>query len=155
MMQRFIFLAAVLTLGCTPSTSPTAATTTTYVGCNGDKRINLTQIPVDIASEDGTLTLHLLAAAPAMPLAGENTWTMAIQTPDGNPANVKSVSGVASMPDHGHTSSVTPQAVQQPNGQWLVSSVSLTMAGVWRVTFTIERSDGTKATALVYACVAG
>ncbi len=155
MIRKLGATLAVVLIGCTSAGNASDANSATYVGCNGDKRINLTGIPADITSEDGALTLHFTAADPAVPLAGENTWTFAVQSTGGVTADIKSVSAAAFMPDHGHPSSVAPIATLLPSGTWLLSNLYLTMAGVWRVTLTLERADGTKATALVYACVAG
>ena len=149
-------LAGALALTACGTTTETAdAASETYVGCAGDKRVNLGGFPANAASEDGAFVLHFTTGQPALPLAGENTWTFAVQTPDGAKADFTSIAGVAFMPDHGHPSSVAPQASLQPDGTWKVQNLVLSMAGVWRVTFTLKRASGTDVTVVVFTCVAG
>ncbi len=131
------------------------ATADAYVGCNGDKRINLTAFPMDVASNDGALTLRFLSADPSVPLAGENTWTMSVQTASGGKADITAIAGAAFMPDHGHPSAKTPLITQQPDGTWKLQEIYLTMAGVWRITLTLKQPGGADATAVVFVCVPG
>ena len=155
MRIRLFAVFSLLALGACTSTPSGQSDSDAYVGCNGDPRINLLAFPANVATDDAALTLHFLAAEPSVPLAGDNTWTVAVQTASGGKADVSAIIGAAFMPDHGHPSSVAPIATHQPDGTWRIEHLNLAMAGVWRVTLTLKRAAGQNATAVVYVCVAG
>lgn len=154
-MHRIVPFVLVLCAACTSSTTASTDAGSTYVGCNGDTRVNLTGWPTDIAAPDGTLRLHFVSGTPSVPLANDNTWTLAVQDSAGLPLDVSSLSAYAFMPDHGHPSLEKPAFTHLPDGTWQVSSINFSMPGVWRVTFTVTRKDGTKVDIEVFACAAG
>ena len=149
-------LAGPLASACGTAPAPALdAASSTYVGCNGDKRVNVGALPSVVPSDDGQLRLRVLSAEPAVPLAGENTWTLAIETAAGQALAVQGIRADAFMPDHGHPSPVAPVLSQQSDGTWRMSRLQLVMAGVWRLTLTIQQSGQPDKVVVAFVCVAG
>lgn len=154
-MRRLWWLGMLL-CACTGTSGGSDASSDTYVGCGGDNRINYPQdVPTD---KPAGLQLHFLSAEPAVPLAGENTWTFEIRDANGSPVDANTVTAISVatfMPDHGHPGSVVP-TVTGANGKWRMDHLYLSMAGIWRVTLTLTMADGAASqTAVVFVCVAG
>jgi hypothetical protein len=160
--MRLWCLGLIVLAACT-STTNAADDASSYVGCNGDPRVNLpgsASSGTDSASLEATglsgsnVSLRVAFDAPSVPLAGENTWTVTVLNP-GGPA-VAAISADAFMPDHGHPSSVTPVATLLPDGTWRIEHLNFSMSGVWRVTFKLTRVGvDDPATAVAYVCVTG
>ena len=152
--MRLWLLGLMLLAACT-STVNAPADTSSYVGCNGDSRVNLSGDASAMQLTDAAdgLSLHFAFDAPSVPLAGENTWTVKVDV--GTGAAVTAITADAFMPDHGHPSSVTPVATLLPDGTWRVEHLNFSMSGVWRVTFTLKRADGNSAKAVAFVCVTG
>jgi len=104
-------------------------------------------------------TFRLVAATPAPPQQGENTWVVEISGPDATPlAADASFSIVPWMPDHGHGTNiiagVTP--VNDAAGQFEITPVDLWMPGVWTVDVTIENEAGARVDSGQFAfCIEG
>lgn len=158
--MRYLSLIVILALasacGTSSSTSSAAdAGSDTYVGCNGDPRLNATSFPITLTSDDGKYTLTVQGAVPSVPLSGENTWTIAVTPVSGASPTVVGVHAAAFMPDHGHGSSKTPTFTLQQDGTWKAEHIYLTMAGIWRITFELTLSNKGSAKVVAFTCVAG
>lgn len=138
---------------CTSSVSSTDAGS--YVGCSGDKRVNVSSFPATIGSDSSSVQLKFTAADPAIPLSGENTWTVEVIDGSGNSLSATSISATAFMPDHGHPSPTTPQFTKLSDGSWRAEGINLFMAGVWRLTFTVKLTGKADSTAVAFVCVQG
>lgn len=166
-----LLFAAALAAGCGPaetagtgggtstSSSTSAASTTggqTAAACAKDPRVVAYAVGVDAISTDGALSVHFLDASPAPPAKGNNTWRVQVLDSDGKPVNGAAIVTKAFMPDHGHGSSIKPEATSKgADGTYEITPVNLFMPGVWQITFTVTPAGGKAESAIVNFCVDG
>jgi hypothetical protein len=92
-------------------------------------------------SKSGTAaTVTFMAADPAPPAIGDNTWTVAIADVGGQPLPDATITAVTPfMPDHGHGTAVEAFATPGDNaGEFILTPVNLHMAGLWEVTLDLD-----------------
>ncbi len=157
-------LAAGLAAGCGPAESTggaggqssTSSSTgaPTEAACAKDPRVAAYAVGVEAKSIDGALTVHFLSASPSPPVKGNNTWTVQLLDGQGKPINGATIVTKAFMPDHGHGSSIKPQATAKgTDGTYEITPVTLFMPGVWQITFEVQAPGGVASSAIVTFCV--
>lgn len=161
--MRFSLLPlAALAVACSSSNgsgqSPSdagASTDSALVSCQNDARVDTYSAKLAKPSAKGTFKVTLVSADPAPPARDLNTWTVQITDAAGQPlATTPTVETF--MPDHGHTSTVKPQLLAQPDGTYQVKNLDFFMGGVWRIRFTVGGGDaGAADTADFFFCVEG
>jgi hypothetical protein len=166
--------AALLTAACGPdetsgtggqassSSTATSVSSATSTGtqsagsCAQDPRVVAYAAGVVATATDGALSVHFMAADPAPPAKGNNTWTVRVLDGKGDPVNGAAIVTKAFMPDHGHGSSIKPQATGKgDDGTYEITPVNLFMPGVWQITFTVTPAGGKAESAIVNFCVEG
>ncbi|MBE0684491.1 MAG: FixH family protein [Anaerolineaceae bacterium] len=95
---------------------------------------------------DGGLFQVSWSSDPAnVPLNQIHTWTLHVETPDGQLVENASVLVEGGMPQHGHGLPTNPQVTEYlGNGDYLVEGMRFQMTGFWEVKFVIssgEQSD--------------
>lgn len=134
---------ALAVMGCSSSdgdaqtAGPSAAT-----GCAADTRKDV--YTAGLTKRAGSLSVKLVDAAPAPPSKGTNAMTIAVTDAAGVPVDGATVRVLPFMPDHGHGSAVTPVVAAAGAGTYTVSKVYFAMAGLWKVSITVETSSGTQ-----------
>ena len=106
-------------------------------------------------SDAGTYKAVLVAADPAPPIKGNNTWTIEIRDANNIPVDALTVTASANMRDHAHPPSVTPVATAAGHGRYTVTPLYLFMAGLWDITLTLQPAAGAKDTVLFPICIPG
>jgi len=161
------FFAAVVLLaaGCgsaetggTGGQSSTSSSTGTPAEsiCAKDPRVVVYAVGVEAKATDGALTVHFLGASPSPPVKGNNLWTVQLLDGQGQPVNDATIITKAFMPDHGHGSSIKPQATAKgADGTYEITPVNLFMPGVWQITFEVKTTSGMADSAVVMFCVDG
>lgn len=107
-------------------------------------------------SKSGEATVvSFVAADPAPPAMGDNTWTVTVSDPGGEPLADASITAVTpKMPDHGHGTPVEAVATATANpGEFTITPVNLFMAGYWEVTLDIDAGGGTTDSVVFAFCV--
>ncbi len=66
-----------------------------------------------------------------------HTWTLHLETPDGQPVEAATVTVDGDMPGHGHGLPTKPIVSQQANGDYLVEGMKFQMPGWWYVEFDV------------------
>lgn len=95
-----------------------------------------------LAHEGASMQFSIADADPAMPIRGDNAWTVAIADASGAPMDGMAVSVRPWMPDHGHGTPVQAQITALEDGQYEIAPLNLFMAGYWEVTVsTAEPED--------------
>jgi hypothetical protein len=96
------------------------------------------------------------AADPGPVQKGMNTVTILVTDANKAPVDGANVSLVLLMPDHGHGSAVTPTVKPLGGGKYEVDNVWLSMAGLWRFTFSIIPTGANAPKEAVYQfCIDG
>ncbi len=68
-----------------------------------------------------------------------HSWTLYVETADGQPVENATITVSGGMPQHGHGLPTRPQVTEYlGNGRYLVEGLRFQMSGWWEVTFTIE-----------------
>jgi hypothetical protein len=153
--MRRLFSAAAIAgtlLACTSNntgTTDTQADSGPSVNCQTDSRVDTYVANLEKKSQGGAFTTTLVAADPAPPIKGTNTWTLKVVDATGQPMTT-GVAIATFMPDHGHTATVTPTITAQPDGTWKAENLYFFMPGVWRITITSGKDS-----AQYFFCVAG
>ena len=73
-----------------------------------------------------------------------HTWTLHVETADGQPVEGASITVDGGMPQHGHGLPTAPQVTEYlGNGDYLVDGMKFQMGGWWEVRFNITAGDVT------------
>ena len=138
----------LLLLGCGPKDGEDSGAGAS--DCAGD-------IYVDGITKDGVAGLYaveIVAANPAPPDKGDNSWTLRIQGADA--ADIASVVAEPEMPQHGHgTTPATFAGTAVGDGTWEVEPFDLFMPGYWEIAVEVTDTSGQSDLALFAFCVEG
>ncbi|MEN9564740.1 MAG: hypothetical protein RIR73_2984 [Chloroflexota bacterium] len=71
-----------------------------------------------------------------------HTWTLHVETADGQPVEDATITVDGGMPQHGHGLPTAPQVTEYlGNGDYLVEGMKFQMGGWWEVKFNISAGD--------------
>jgi hypothetical protein len=97
------------------------------------------------SSDEGLFQVSWSSDPVNVPLNQIHTWTLHVETPDGQPVENASILVEGGMPQHGHGLPTNPQVTEYlGNGDYLVEGMRFQMTGFWEVKFVInsgEQSD--------------
>jgi hypothetical protein len=82
-------------------------------------------------TDAGGVTARLLDANPSPPAVGDNSWTFAVDGPDGNPLMGATIKLTQKMPAHGHGGVKTPVVTDNGDGTYDLSPINFNMDGFW------------------------
>ena len=160
MTTRFVgglVLIALGAPGCSSSdsggASNTSNTAAAQTACSTDTRKDV--YAAGMTKPAGTMTVKLVQSDPGPPIKGTNTLTVEVTDSSGAPVDGAKITVTPFMPDHGHGSSVAPQVAASGGGKYVVSDVYLVMAGLWRVTVSVQAGTAPQADAVFNFCVDG
>ncbi len=107
--------------------------------------------PVDLdtstsrLSDEGVFQVSWSSDPANVPQNQIHTWTLHVETSDGQPVENASILVEGEMPQHGHGLPTNPQVTEYlGNGDYLVEGMRFQMTGFWEVKFVInsgEQSD--------------
>lgn len=100
----------------------------------------------------GRGSVTVLDTTPELANAGDNDWHVLVQDPLGEPVIGAYLSLTAFMPVHGHASPKVALSVDDGDGSYRLSPVTLSMPGVWLVDLTVT-SDPAAGRATFEICV--
>lgn len=104
--------------------------------CDKDTRKDV--YTAGLAKQNGALSVSILESTPSPPKKGTNTMTLRIVDAAGKPIDGATVSVTPFMPDHAHGSAVTPVVTPMSDGKYAVAKIYYPMAGLWKVTVTVQ-----------------
>lgn len=100
-------------------------------------------IGLDKPGTAGMLDFKLMAASPAPPAQGNNTWTVKVSTMAGGTAVPGATIQVTPyMPAHMHTSPIKATVTDKGDGTYTLAPVNLWMPGVWETTLQVTSPSG-------------
>lgn len=89
-------------------------------------------------SDNGLFHVSWASDPSSPPLNQIHTWTIHIETADGQPVEDAEIGVNGGMPQHGHGLPTSPQVTQNlGNGDYLVEGMKFQMLGWWEVRFNI------------------
>jgi hypothetical protein len=134
--------AAALVSGCSSDggSNGTAAGAGQATGCASDTRKDV--YTAGLTKTAGALNVKVVEATPAPPAKGTNAMTFELTDAGGKPVDGATITVTPFMPDHAHGSAVTPAVAPAGAGRYSVTNVYLPMAGLWRITFSVQAAGG-------------
>lgn len=108
-----------------------------------------------VSKQASALSVKILDAKPGPPQKGTNGMMLQIADPAGKAIDGATVTVTPFMPDHGHGSAVTPVVTPMSGGKYDVSKVYLPMAGLWRLTVTVQMPGAAPQEVAFQFCVDG
>lgn len=127
----------------------------TLVTCNNDPRLFQYSPGETLEGTNHTLLFSLSAIAPDPPNKGNNTWRVRITDYSNTPLANANITVKSSMPDHGHSSTVTPRVMGMSDGTYQIESLQFFMRGIWRVQVKASEALAGSDSADFFICVAG
>lgn len=108
-------------------------------------------------TKDKTYTVQFIAADPAPPDVGKNTWTVEVTDSKGEAVEGLSVVAEPVMPHHGHgTFPETWESVDGDEaGQYIIQGMDLSMSGYWETTLYLIDKDGNQDSVMFIFCLEG
>lgn len=95
------------------------------------------------ASENGRFRASFQPEVDPIPLNRLQSWTLHLETPDGQPIENATITVDGGMPQHGHGLPTKPQVTRSlSNGDYLVEGMKFQMPGWWVVQFTVAFPEG-------------
>jgi hypothetical protein len=133
-----IVLGSLALAGCSSnddagSGSGVASATT---GCSADTRKDV--YTTGLTKQAGSFSIKIVEAAPSPPSKGTNAMTFELLDQAGTPVDGATMTITPFMPDHGHGSAVTPVVTASGGGKYAISKLYFAMAGLWRVTVSVQ-----------------
>lgn len=153
MRRSLSLLAFAAVVACSSDDDGTEAPAGATTACAADTRKDV--YAAGMAKPAGGLSVTLVEASPAPPAKGTNAMTIELRDASGAPVDGARIVVVPWMPDHAHGSAVTPVVAAEGAGRYGVSKVYFPMAGLWRVTVTVEAQGQAPQDAVFQFCLEG
>jgi hypothetical protein len=93
----------------------------------------------------GAVTVAIVAAEPAPPLKGTNSWTVQLSGASSEPITGASVSFSGRMPLHRHGLTALPLTRELDGGRYEIQPIILFMPQLWELSVVVTRNDDTEA----------
>jgi hypothetical protein len=103
----------------------------------------------------GALSVKIMDSTPAPPAKLTNAMTFQLLDAGGLPVDGATLSVVPFMPDHGHGSAVKPTVTPKGGGVYAATDLYYPMAGLWRVTVTVELPNAAPQDVAFSFCIDG
>ena len=92
-------------------------------------------------SDQGLFEVTYSSSVTPIPINQIQTWTLHVETSDGQPVEQAEITVDGGMPQHGHGLPTQPQVTENlGEGNYLVEGLKFQMMGWWEVTFHITTS---------------
>jgi hypothetical protein len=109
---------------------------------------------VGLSKSGALVKATFVAADPAPPIKGDNTWILDFTDLDGEPLSDLTIVAVPRMPDHNHGTPVNAvvTALDEP-GRYEITPVNLFMTGYWATTLDVTLAGGEQDSLMFEFCV--
>jgi hypothetical protein len=95
-------------------------------------------------SDQGLFQVTYASSLAPIPINQIHTWTIHVETAEGQPVEQASITVDGGMPQHGHGLPTQPEVTQDlGNGDYTVEGMKFNMPGWWTVTFSITAGGQT------------
>lgn len=111
---------------------------------------------IGLTKQGTAITGEIMAADPAIPAKGDNTWTVALSDGTG-PMAAAAFEVIPFMPDHGHGTPVTAEITESATtpGEYEVSKINLWMPGLWEVNLYFPTESAQTDRVVFKVCIDG
>ncbi|MCE9574512.1 MAG: FixH family protein [Deltaproteobacteria bacterium] len=147
MIRSLVLLSFLGACGSSATTSPDAP-----VDCTNDPRVTAYAADMAVVGSQGQITFTLVAADPAPPGRGLNSWMVELSDASGPVAGAALVV-TPYMPEHQHPAGTLPVVTEPAAGHYMIDMINLWMPGVWQTTIEATPAGGTKDVAVFGFCV--
>jgi len=110
--------------------------------------IEVTGAPADLdvssmrLSENKIIRASYQSNLEPVPVNKIHSWTLKVETPDGQPLTDANIIVDGDMPEHGHGLPTQPEVTQElDGGEYIVEGMKFSMPGWWVITFSIQTQD--------------
>jgi hypothetical protein len=139
--KLFLFLVLLGTLVLAACAAPAPATPT------GPNRSEVpAEPPNSRLTDNGLYRISFTSALDPIAINELHSWTVRVETADGQPVDDAQITVDGGMPGHGHGLPTQPQVTQNlGNGDYLLEGVRFQMPGAWVMRFDVAadgQSDG-------------
>jgi hypothetical protein len=118
---------------------PGAAPSGDCAGAGADFMLGMSK-----TTPSGTVTVAIVAAEPAPPLKGANSWTVQLSGESGEPITGASVSFTGRMPLHRHGLTALPLTRELDGGRYEIQPIILFMPQLWELTVAVTQNEETE-----------
>ena len=126
------------------------------VDCTSTNEVSAFEIGAIFSSDDGRYSARVDAAMPETLGVGDNTWTMILRDGAGEPVLGATFDLEPTMPEHGHGTTPALFLGVESNdvaGAYEFGPFELSMAGLWRLSFSVREGEGSSATMSAEYCL--
>ena len=114
----------------------------TSYNCAAESRDDEFVVGLEKPGASGRLTFTLMAASPAPPSRGDNTWTLQLAG-GGDPVGAAAITVTPFMPDHQHGTPIEVGVTAAATaGEYMLAPVNMWMPGLWEITIDAARTAG-------------
>ena len=90
-------------------------------------------------SDNGVYRVTYISSEAPVPVNQLHSWTLHVETANGQPVDNAEIAIFGDMPQHGHGMPTKPEVTQNlGNGDYLVEGMKFQMGGWWQIDFTIN-----------------
>lgn len=106
----------------------------------------------DRMTDEGLFRVSVSTDVDPLPLNEIHSWTVHVETPDGQAVEGAQISVDGGMPEHNHGFPTAPEITEElGNGDYLLDGVKFSMAGWWELKLNID--DGEQADQITFNLV--
>lgn len=138
-LSVYLVLLGALMLAACAAPGPAAPAATTQSQAPADA-------PNSRLTDNGLYRISFTSALDPIAINELHSWTLRVETADGQPVDDAQISVDGGMPGHGHGLPTQPQVTQNlGNGDYLLEGVRFQMPGAWVMRFDVVadgQSDG-------------
>ena len=138
-LSLYLALLGILMLAACAAPSPAAPAATTQSQAAAD-------VPTSSLTDNGLYRISFTSALDPIAINELHSWTLHVETADGQPVGDAQITVDGGMPGHGHGLPTQPQVTQNlGNGDYLLEGVRFQMPGAWVMRFDVAadgQSDG-------------
>jgi hypothetical protein len=141
-----LILAAAVSFGslltslgaCTTDDGSSSSSGSSGVQTACDKETRKDIYTAGLSKQGNALSVKLVESTPAPPAKLMNAMKFQVLDGAGVPLDGATLTVVPFMPDHGHGTAAVPVVTAKGNGTYEVSNIYLVMAGLWKITVSVQ-----------------
>jgi hypothetical protein len=135
-----LFLIVILTVAC-GSDEPGATPTSEMAAMPMPDAAEGLDLATSKPTEDGAFQVTISSNLEPLSLNEIHSWTVHVETADGQAVENAEIAVGGGMPDHNHGFPTAPEITEVSGGDYLLEGVKFSMAGWWELKLDITDGD--------------